>query len=44
VEFGNRLREAFAQIRKRPELADGLSYMTIEQAATRVRAAHPQQP
>lgn len=39
VEFGNRLREAFAQIKKRPELADGLSYMTIEQAATRVRAS-----
>lgn len=44
VEFGNRLREAFTQIRKRPELADGVSYMTIEQAATRVRAAQARQP
>lgn len=42
VEFGGRLRDAFEQVRKRPELAQGLSYMTIEQAAARVRAARSQ--
>ncbi len=44
VEFGPRLRTAFEQIQKRPELAKGLSYMTIEQAATQVRAAHARAP
>ena len=42
VEFGNRLREAFAQIRQRPALAQ-VTFMTIEQAAVQVRAARSRQ-
>lgn len=42
VEFGGRLRDALDQVRKRPELAE-MTFMTIEGAATQVRAAQARQ-